>query len=122
LYEIEENLNKLPYNHFEYDTDPIDLEVFLELANFSSSFSFKFVSNLLLFRLKSIPYEQASLLELIKTDNKVLNKIVTVFAALSSEMDFLIKEGENKYCWGLLLYGEGKHPYQNIPAILNRLF
>ena len=22
-------------------------------------------------------------------------------------MDFLIKEGENKYCWSLLLYGEG---------------
>jgi len=46
-------------------------------------------------------------LELIKTDNKVLNKIVTVFAALSSEMDFLIKEGESKYFWGLLLYGYG---------------
>ena len=43
---------------------------------------------------------------MIKTDNKVLNKIVTVFAALSTEVDFLIKEGENKYCWGLLLYGE----------------
>lgn len=31
---------------------------------------------------------------------------MTVFAALSTEVDFLIKEGENKYCWGLLLYGE----------------
>jgi WASH complex subunit 7 len=46
-------------------------------------------------------------LQLIKTDNKVLNKIVTVFAALSSEIDFLVREGENKYGWGLLLYGEG---------------
>ena len=55
---------------------------------------------------KGIPYEQGSLFQLIKTDNKVLNKIVTVFAALSTEVDFLIKEGENKYCWGLLLYGE----------------
>ena len=54
-----------------------------------------------------MPYEQASLLQLIKTDNKVLNKIVTVFAALGVELEFLIKEGDNKYCWGLLLYGEG---------------
>ncbi len=54
-----------------------------------------------------MPYEQGSLFELIKTDNKVLNKIVIVFAALCSEIDLLIKEGENKYCWGLLLYGEG---------------
>ncbi len=32
---------------------------------------------------------------------------MTVFAALCCEIDFLIKEGENKYCWTLLLYGEG---------------
>jgi hypothetical protein len=37
----------------------------------------------------------------------VLNKIVIVFAALSSEIEFLTKEGESKYFWGLLLYGEG---------------
>ncbi len=54
-----------------------------------------------------MPYEQGSLLQLIKTDNKVLNKIVIVFAALSSEVEFLIKEGETKYFWGLILYGEG---------------
>ena len=53
-----------------------------------------------------MPYEQGSLFELIKTDNKVLNKIVTVFSAIGTEIDFLIKEGENKYCWSLLLYGE----------------
>lgn len=47
------------------------------------------------------------MLQLIKTDNKVLNKIVTVFAALCSEIDFLVREGENKYGYGLLLYGEG---------------
>jgi WASH complex subunit 7 len=81
LYNVEETLNKFPYNQFDYDCDPINLE--------------------------SIPYEQASLFSLIKTDNKVLNKIVTVFAALGSEMDFLAKEGDNKYCYGLLLYGEG---------------
>ena len=54
-----------------------------------------------------MPYEQGSLLQLIRTDNKVLNKIVTVFAALISEMDILMREGENKYCWGLSFYGEG---------------
>uniref|UniRef100_A0A8C1TFK4 WASH complex subunit 4 n=1 Tax=Cyprinus carpio TaxID=7962 RepID=A0A8C1TFK4_CYPCA len=32
--------------------------------------------------LKLLPYEQSSLLELIKTDNKVLNKVITVYAAL----------------------------------------
>lgn len=59
-------------------------------------------------RFKAIPYEQGSLLQLIRTDNRVLNKIVTVFAALSSEIDFLVREGETKYSWGLMLYGEGK--------------
>uniref|UniRef100_A0A8C2WX21 WASH complex subunit 4 n=1 Tax=Cyclopterus lumpus TaxID=8103 RepID=A0A8C2WX21_CYCLU len=36
--------------------------------------------------LKLLPYEQSSLLELIKTDNKVLNKVITVYAALCSEV------------------------------------
>ena len=57
--------------------------------------------------MQTIPYEQASLLQLIKTDNKVLNKIVTVFAALNCEIEFLINEGERKYFYGLLMYGEG---------------
>ena len=66
--------------------------------------------------LKAVPYEQASLLQLIKTDNKVLNKIVTVFAALCCEMDFLVKEGEVKYFWGLLLYGEGTYIRDDSPS------
>uniref|UniRef100_A0A8B9JBR0 WASH complex subunit 4 n=1 Tax=Astyanax mexicanus TaxID=7994 RepID=A0A8B9JBR0_ASTMX len=36
--------------------------------------------------LQLIPYEQSSLLELIKTENKVLNKVITVYAALCSEV------------------------------------
>ncbi|XP_045892168.1 WASH complex subunit 4-like [Micropterus dolomieu] len=36
--------------------------------------------------LKLLPYEQSSILELIKTDNKVLNKVITVYAALCSEV------------------------------------
>ena len=53
-----------------------------------------------------MPYEQASLIELIRTDNKILNKIVLVFTALCSEIDYLVKEGENKYFISLIYYGE----------------
>ncbi|TKS73206.1 WASH complex subunit 4 [Collichthys lucidus] len=57
--------------------------------------------------LKLLPYEQSSLLELIKTDNKVLNKVVTVYAALCSEVKKLKYEAESKFYNGLLYYGEG---------------
>ena len=96
LYNLEDILNRFPSNQFNFDFDPINLE--------------------------ALPYEQASLLQLIKTDNKVLNKIVTVFAALCCEMDFLVKEGEVKYCWGLLLYGEGKLSRLHTFPIFRSLF
>ncbi len=54
-----------------------------------------------------VPYEQTSLLQLIKTDNKVLNKVITVLAALCSEMSTLKAEAENKFYPALLFYGEG---------------
>ncbi|XP_043943762.1 WASH complex subunit 4 [Protopterus annectens] len=54
-----------------------------------------------------LPYEQASLLELIKTENKVLNKVVTVYAALCCEIKKLKYEAEKKFYNGLLFYGEG---------------
>ncbi|XP_053742300.1 WASH complex subunit 4 [Synchiropus splendidus] len=57
--------------------------------------------------LKLLPYEQCSLLELIKTDNKVLNKVVTVYAALCCEVKKLKYEAETKFYNGLLFYGEG---------------
>ncbi|XP_061108676.1 WASH complex subunit 4 isoform X2 [Conger conger] len=57
--------------------------------------------------LKLVPYEQSSLLELIKTENKVLNKVITVFAALCSEIRKLKYEAETKFYNGLLYYGEG---------------
>ncbi|XP_077568439.1 WASH complex subunit 4 [Stigmatopora nigra] len=57
--------------------------------------------------LKLLPYEQSSLLEMIKTDNKVLNKVITVYAALCSEVKNLKYEAENKFYNGLLYYGEG---------------
>ncbi|XP_034032903.1 WASH complex subunit 4 [Thalassophryne amazonica] len=57
--------------------------------------------------LKLLPYEQSSLLELIKTDNKVLNKVITVYAALCSEVKQLKYEAETKFYNGLMYYGEG---------------
>ncbi|XDV52826.1 hypothetical protein PO909_021481 [Leuciscus waleckii] len=54
-----------------------------------------------------LPYEQSSLLELIKTENKVLNKVITVYAALCSEVKKLKYEAETKFYNGLLYYGEG---------------
>ncbi|TSM52349.1 WASH complex subunit 4 [Bagarius yarrelli] len=57
--------------------------------------------------LKLLPYEQSSLLELIKTENKVLNKVITVYAALCSEVKKLKYEAETKFYNGLLYYAEG---------------
>uniref|UniRef100_H2RUF7 WASH complex subunit 4 N-terminal domain-containing protein n=1 Tax=Takifugu rubripes TaxID=31033 RepID=H2RUF7_TAKRU len=61
--------------------------------------------------LKLLPYEQSSILELIKTDNKVLNKVITVYAALCSEVKKLKYEAETKFYSGLLYYGEGGKPF-----------
>lgn len=58
--------------------------------------------------MQSLPYEQTTLLQLIRTDNKILNKVVTVLAALCSEMDALIHEAKSKFYNALLLYGEGE--------------
>ncbi|KAK1167172.1 WASH complex subunit 4-like [Acipenser oxyrinchus oxyrinchus] len=57
--------------------------------------------------LQLLPYEQSSLLELIKTENKVLNKVISVYAALCCEIKKLKHEAENKFYTGLLYYGEG---------------
>uniref|UniRef100_A0A8C9V9W1 WASH complex subunit 4 n=1 Tax=Scleropages formosus TaxID=113540 RepID=A0A8C9V9W1_SCLFO len=48
--------------------------------------------------LKLLPYEQSSLLELIKTENKVLNKVITVYAALCSEVKKLKYEVRTTFC------------------------
>jgi len=55
-----------------------------------------------------LPYEQTSLLQLIHTDNKILNKVLTVLGALCSEMDALKHEAQTKFYSALLLYGEGE--------------
>ena len=54
-----------------------------------------------------LPYEQTTLLQLVRTDNKILNKILTVLAALCCEMDALKHEAETKFYPALLFYGEG---------------
>ena len=53
------------------------------------------------------PAEQTNVLQLIRTDNKILNKVVTVIASICSEMDLLKVEGQTKFYNALTLYGEG---------------
>ncbi|RMC03042.1 hypothetical protein DUI87_20235 [Hirundo rustica rustica] len=52
--------------------------------------------------LKLLPYEQSSLLELIKTENKVLNKVITVYAALCCEIKKLKYEAMYEHLGELL--------------------
>jgi WASH complex subunit 7 len=54
-----------------------------------------------------MPYEQTTLLQLIDTDNKVLNKILVVFATLCAEVRCLQSEAKYKYYDTILFYGEG---------------
>jgi len=51
------------------------------------------------------PYEQANLLELVKTDNKLFNKLTQTFAALANEMELLSEEGSAKFFGPLALFG-----------------
>ncbi|XP_063238126.1 WASH complex subunit 4 isoform X2 [Bacillus rossius redtenbacheri] len=52
-------------------------------------------------------HEHTTLLELISTDNKVLNKVLIVFASLCSETRRLRAEARTKYFNAVLFYGEG---------------
>ncbi|XP_069101114.1 WASH complex subunit 4-like isoform X2 [Argopecten irradians] len=58
--------------------------------------------------LQLLPYEQTNLLQLIKTDNKIFNKIITVLASLCCEMQALQHEARTKFYNALLYYGEGE--------------
>ncbi|XP_022098788.1 WASH complex subunit 4-like [Acanthaster planci] len=58
--------------------------------------------------LQFLPYEQTNILELIKTDNKIFNKVITVFASLCCEMNTLKHEAEIKFYPGVMFYGEGE--------------
>lgn len=65
------------------------------------------MTNVLFHCFQFAPCEYTSLLRLIDTDNKVLNKILVVFATLCAEVRFLKSEAENKYYDTILFYGEG---------------
>ncbi|XP_054723864.1 WASH complex subunit 4-like, partial [Uloborus diversus] len=60
--------------------------------------------------LQLLPYEGTTVLELISTDNKVLNKVVSVLAVLCCEIDQLCYEAKSKFFPALLFYGEGESP------------
>jgi len=52
------------------------------------------------------PYEQTKILDLIKTDNKLFDKVLIVFVSLCSEMKKLEHEAREKYYAPLLIFGE----------------
>ncbi|XP_076340851.1 strumpellin and WASH-interacting protein isoform X2 [Tachypleus tridentatus] len=58
--------------------------------------------------LQFLPYERTTLLELVSTDNKILNKVITVFARLCCEIKELCHEAKSKFFNALLFYGEGE--------------
>ena len=53
------------------------------------------------------PCERTSLLQLINTDNRNLNKVLTVLAALCAEMELLWLEAEERFYPAIMYYGEG---------------
>ncbi|XP_069694005.1 WASH complex subunit 4 isoform X2 [Periplaneta americana] len=57
--------------------------------------------------LQFVPYERTTLLQLIDTDNKVLNKILVVFSTLCAEVRCLQAEAREKYYDTILFYAEG---------------
>lgn len=50
-------------------------------------------------------YEQSTILDLVQTNNKILNKITQVFASLNKELDYLTEEGSSKFYAPLSLFG-----------------
>ena len=57
--------------------------------------------------LETSPNECTSLLSLVNTDNKVLNKVIIALSALCLEVEYLKKEAEEDFFDPLLFYGEG---------------
>lgn len=52
------------------------------------------------------PYEQTKIVELTKSDNKLFNKILLVFASLSSEMKRLTDEANTRFAPPFMAFGE----------------
>nr|XP_039256887.1 WASH complex subunit 4-like [Styela clava] len=57
--------------------------------------------------LDTSPHERTSLLDLINTENKVLNKIIIALSSLCLEVQHLEKEAKEEFYDALLFYGEG---------------
>ncbi|KAG8185393.1 hypothetical protein JTE90_018615 [Oedothorax gibbosus] len=83
LKDIERALYETSSDFWKYDLDPVSLQV--------------------------LPYERTSVLDLVSTDNKVLNKVISVLTVLCCEVDFLSNEAKRKYFPALLFYGEGEN-------------
>lgn len=60
-----------------------------------------------------VPHENVPLIELVNTDNKMFNKVITILASLCLEMNLLKNEAETKLYNSLLFYGEGE-PEDNV--------
>ncbi|XP_015922482.2 WASH complex subunit 4 [Parasteatoda tepidariorum] len=56
------------------------------------------------------PLEKTTVLELVSTDNKILNKVISVLSILCCEVDDLCYEAKVKFFPALLFYGEGESP------------
>lgn len=56
--------------------------------------------------LQVLPYERTTLFELINTENEVLNKVLTILAAMCCELKELKHEAKTKFYAPLLLYDE----------------
>lgn len=81
LRRIEDALGSSLSQTWEYDLNPVEL--------------------------KYLPYEQVQVFDLIRTENKICNKIITVIAALCCECKHLVHECENKFLPAILFFGEG---------------
>lgn len=54
------------------------------------------------------PHERTTLMNLINTDNKTLNKVILALVAVCGEMDRLVTEAKVKFYDALQFYGEGE--------------
>ena len=96
---IEDTLGTNVTQTWDFDLNPVELQV-----------QFLFFNRLKIARLnflQYLPYEQVQVLELIRTENKICNKIVTVLAAICCECKFLVYECERKFLPAILFFGEG---------------
>lgn len=53
------------------------------------------------------PFEQTSLVHLVQSDNKLVNKVVLALSAVCYEMNQLVDEARSQLYPPLLLYGSG---------------